>query len=214
VLLLGLAWFFVERAFGPGCIPQWRELNGAYFRDAFCVALFGSAAVIGIIRLPALLARWPLMRHFLGASVPDSLDLLNPALGALASSIAASFLIAAMVGLAAGLIAAYVRPMWMRAGLLILIAVLMATNVASPGAFMRDALSHLVLVAAIWYGVTRIVRFNVLGYFLLAAMLSLVPAAIELLQQPNAYLHGNGYAVVMIALAILAWPLMRWQRNQ
>jgi hypothetical protein len=213
VLALGLAWFFLERAFGPGCIPPWRELNGAYFRDAFCVALFSSAALLGLNRLPALLDRWPLLRHSLGASVPDSLDLLNPALGALASSIAAAFLITAMVGLAAGLIAAYVRPPWMRAALLILIAVLMTTNVASSGAFLRDSMAHLVFVAAIWYGVTRIVRFNVLGYFLLAAMLSLIPAAIELIQQPNAYLHGNGYAVVMIALAILAWPLLRWQRS-
>ena len=59
---------------------------------------------------------------------------------------------------------------------------------------------------------THIARFNVLGYFLLAAMIALVPGAIELLEQPNPYLHANGYAVLAIALAILAWPLMRWQR--
>jgi hypothetical protein len=57
------------------------------------------------------------------------------------------------------------------------------------------------------------VRFNVLGYFLLAAMLSLIPSAIELLQQPNPYFHANGYAVVACAVAILAWPLMRWKRS-
>jgi hypothetical protein len=33
-----------------------------------------------------------------------------------------------------------------------------------------------------------------------------------LLEQPNPYLHANGYAVLAIGLAILAWPLMRWQR--
>ena len=213
VLLLGLAWFFIERAFGPGHITEWRALNGAYFRDALCVALFGSATVLGLNRLPALLERWPLLRHSLGAGVPDRLDLLNPALGALASSISAAFLVAAMVGLAAGLIAAYVRPVWMRAGLLILIAVLMTTNMVTPGAFFRAALTRLMLVAALWYGVTRIARFNVLGYFLLAAMLSLFPAAIELLQQPNPTLRGNGYAVVAIAMAILIWPLLRWRRG-
>ncbi len=212
VLLLGLCWFFLERAFGPGCIPAWRGTSSAYFRDAFYVALFGSAAVIGLNRLPLLLARWPMLRHSLGASVPDSLDVLSPAAGALASSIAAAFLTVALVGLAVGLIAAYVRPMWMRAALLILYAALMTTNVASPGAFFRDAVIHLVVVATLWYGVTHIVRFNVLGYFLLAAMLALVPAAIELIEQPNSYLHANGYAVVAIALAVLGWPLMRWQR--
>jgi membrane protease YdiL (CAAX protease family) len=213
VLLLGLAWFFLERAFGPGCIPQWRGMNGAHFRDAFCVALFGAAAVLGFNRLPALFARWPELRHSLGASVPQNLDLLNPAVGSLASSIAAAFLMVGLLGIAAGLIAAYVRPAWMRAALMILYAVLMATNVAAPGAFFREAAFHLAGIVAVWYGVTRIARFSVLGYFLLAAMIALVPAAVELLEQPNPYLHANGYAVVAMALAILAWPLMRWRRQ-
>ncbi len=212
VLLLGLSWFFLERALGPGSIPPWCGRNAAYFRDAFCVALFGSAAVMGLNRLPALFARWPLWRHSLGASVPDKLDLLNPAVGALASSITAAFFTVGLLGLAAGLIAAYIRPAWMRAGLMILYAALMATNVATPGAFFREAAFHLVAVAALWYGVTHIARFNVLGYFLLAAMIALVPGAIELLEQPNRYLHANGYAILAIAVAILAWPLMRWQR--
>jgi hypothetical protein len=67
--------------------------------------------------------------------------------------------------------------------------------------------------AAIWYGVTRIVRFNVLGYFLLAAMTALVPAAIELLEQSNPYLRANGYAVAAAAITLLAWPLIQWQRR-
>jgi membrane protease YdiL (CAAX protease family) len=213
VLLLGLSWFFLERTFGQGFTPGWKELNAAYFRDAFCVAAFGSAAVIGLNRLPLLLARWPLLRHSLGASVPDNLDQINPALGGFASSIAAAFVMAGFVGLAAGLIAAYVRPPWMRAALLVLVAALMTTNVASPAAFFRDTAVHLAIVLVLWYGVTCLVRFNVLGYFLLAAMLSLIPSAIELLQQPNPYFHANGYAVVACAVAILAWPLMRWKRS-
>jgi membrane protease YdiL (CAAX protease family) len=213
VLLLGLSWFFLERAFGPGCIPPWRGLNATYFRDALCLALFGFAAVMGLNRLPALFARWPLLRHALGASVPENLDALNPAVGALASSIAAAFLMVGLLGLAAALIAAYVRPVWMRAALMILYAALMATNVATPGAFFREAAFHLVVVAAVWYGVTHIARFNVLGYFLLASMIVLVPSAIELLEQPNPSLHANGYAVMAIALALLAWPLVRWQRG-
>jgi hypothetical protein len=214
VLLLGLAWFFLERAFGPGWFPPWRGLNAGYFRDALCLALFGSAAVMGLTRLPGLFARWPLLRHTLGANVPDNLDALNPAMGALASSIAAAFLMAGLLGLAAGLIALYVRRVWMRAALLILCAALITTNVATPGAFFRDAAFHLLTIVAIWYGVTRIARFNALGYFLLAAMMALVPAAVELLEQPNPYLHANGYAVLAFALAILAWPLLRWQRSQ
>ncbi len=213
LLLLGLAWFILERAVGPSRIPVWNAMNGEYFRDAFCVALFGSAAVMGLNRLPALFARWPLLRHALGTGVPENLDVLNPAVGTLASSIAAGFLTVGFLGLAAGLIAAYVRPAWMRAALLVLYAVVMATNVATPGAFAREAVFHLVAVAALWYGVVHIARFNVLGYFLLAAMLTLVPSAIELVEQPNPYLRSNGYAVIAFALVILAWPLMRWWRS-
>jgi hypothetical protein len=102
----------------------------------------------------------------------------------------------------------------MRATLLILSALLITTNMAVPGAFFSAALARVVILAALWFGVTRIARFNVLGYFLLASMLFLVPAAIELLQQPNPSLRGNGYAVIMIALTILAWPLLRWRRGE
>ena len=211
VLLLGLAWFFVERSFGPGSIPAWRGVNSSYFRDALCVALFGSAAVMGLNRLPALFARWPLLRHSLATSVPENLDLLNPAAGSLASAIAVAFLTVGLLGLAAGLIKAYVRPPWMRAALMILYAALMATDVATPGAFFREAAFHLLAVVALWYGVTHIARFNVLGYFLLAAMIALVPAVIELLEQPNPYLHANGYVVLGFAVAILGWPLIRWR---
>ncbi|HET6142943.1 MAG TPA: type II CAAX endopeptidase family protein [Candidatus Acidoferrales bacterium] len=213
VLLLGLSWFFLERSFGEGFTPGWTKWNTAYYRDAFCIAAFGSVAVIGLNRLPLLLARWPILHHSLGPSVPDNLDQLSPAFGGLASGIAAAFVTAGFIGLAAGLIAAYVRPCWMRAALLVLVAILLTTNVASTGSFFREAAVHLVVVLVLWYGVTRIVRFNVLGYFLLAAMLALISAAIGLLQQPNSDFHANGYAVVAFAVCILAWPLMRWKRN-
>ena len=214
ILLLGFSWFFLERAFGPGPLPAGRAGNAAYFRDAFTVAAFGAATVLGLNRLPALLAHWPLLRHSLSASVPENLDLLNPAVGALASSISGAFFIVAFLGLAAALIAAYVRPAWMRVALLILYAALVTTNVATPGAFFREAAFHLVAVVALWYGVTRIARFNVLGYSLLAATMALATAATGLLEQPNPYLRANGYAVVAFALAFLAWPLFRWQRAQ
>jgi len=160
-----------------------------------------------------LLTRWPLLRHTLGSSVPDGLDLLSPAAGAAASSIAASFLTAGIVGLAAGLIAIYVRPVWMRAGILVLYAVLMTTNVATAGGFLRDAGFHLFMGAVFWLGVTRLVRFNVMGYFLLAAMTALVPSALDLIEQPNPYFHANGYAVLACAIAAIAWPLIHWQRR-
>ena len=52
-----------------------------------------------------------------------------------------------------------------------------------------------------------------MGYFLLAAMLVLVPAAVDLLQQPNTYFHANGCAIAAFALALLGWPLLLWCRG-
>jgi hypothetical protein len=213
VLLLGFAWFFLERAFGPGCIPAWRETGSAYFRDAFCLALFGSAAMMGLGRLPALFARWPLLRHALGASVPGNLDVLSPAAGAVASSVAAGLVAVGFLGLAAGLIGRYIRPTWMRAALLALFAALTATNVASSGAFLREAALQLAIAAAVWYGVTRIARFNALGYVLIAAVITLISASVDLLEQSNTSLRANGYVVLAVAAAIVAWPLLRWQRR-
>jgi hypothetical protein len=168
---------------------------------------------MGLNRLPALFAHWPLLRHSLAANVPQNLDQLHPAIGALAGSVAASFLTVGLLGIAAGLIAEYVRPAWMRGALMVAYAALMATNVATPGAFFRDALFHFVAVAVLWYGVTRIARFNALGYFLLAAIIALVPSAIELLKQPSPYFHASGYAVFACALALVVWPMLEWRRR-
>jgi len=212
-LSLGIAWFFLERVFGPGRIPGWAGMNAVYYRDAFCAAIFGSAGVLGLNRLPALLARWPVLHHALGSSVPEGLDMLNPAAGVAASAIVASFLTAGIVGLAAGIIAMYIRPVWMRAGILLLYAALMATNVATTGAFVHDAAFRLLAATVLWFGVTQVVRFNAMGYFLAASMIALVNGAVELIQQPNPYFHANGYAVVVVAVALLAWPINYWRRQ-
>ncbi len=213
VLLLGIAWFFLDRAFGPGHIPRWSGMSPGYYRDAICVAIFGAAALMGLNRLPGLFSNWPLLRHLLGAAVPEGLDLLNPGAGVIASAISASFLFMGLAGLTAGLISLYVRQRWMRAGLVVLYAVVTATNVATTGAFLRDAAFNLAVVAVIWFGVTRIVRFNLMGYFLLAAAMAMFPSAVELVEQPNPYFHVNGYAVFAFALAILTWPLIYWRRS-
>jgi hypothetical protein len=58
-----------------------------------------------------------------------------------------------------------------------------------------------------------LVRFNLLGYFLVAATTTLVSGAVDLLEQPNAYFRANGYAILACILAMLAWPLIMWRRQ-
>jgi hypothetical protein len=153
------------------------------------------------------------LRHTLDAAVRDNLDVFNPAAGMIASGMSAGLFFVGLVALIAALVATYVRPLWMQAGLAVVVAVLMATNVATPGALFRDAAFYLLAIVVLWLGVTRVARFNMVGYFLFAAMMALVPGAIELLKQPNAYFHANGYAVAAFALALLAWPVLSWLRG-
>jgi hypothetical protein len=154
------------------------------------------------------------VRHTLNAAVPEGLDTLNPAIGNLATGILRSFLIPGTVAIGAALIAAYIRPRWMRAGMAVLVAVLFATNAATPATFLQEAAFNTVIFVAAWLSVKHIVRFNVLGYFLFAAMTALFSGAVELLAQPNAYFRANGYAIIAFAIALLAWPLMSWLRNR
>jgi hypothetical protein len=213
VLVLGIAWYFVDRGFGAGRVPAWRGVSAPFYRDSFCIAAFGSLALAGLNRLPALFAHWPLLRHTLPGAVPEGLDALNPASGVFASAITSGFVTTGLVALVAGFVAVYIRPVWMRAGILILYAMLTATNVATPGAFFREAAFRLLVAVAVWFGVSRVVRFNVPGYFLLAATITLVSGAVELLEQPNSYFHANGYAILVCVLALLSWPVIMWRRQ-
>jgi len=85
--------------------------------------------------------------------------------------------------------------------------------VATPGAFVHDAAVRLLTAIVLWFGATQIVRFNVMGYFLLASTMALATGAVELIQQPNPYFHANGYAVVALAAGLLAWPIFYWRRQ-
>ena len=51
----------------------------------------------------------------------------------------------------------------------------------------------------------------VIGAYVVAALVTLVPSALELLEQPNSAYHMGGYAIAAFALVVLAWPLIRWQ---
>jgi hypothetical protein len=89
----------------------------------------------------------------------------------------------------------------------------MATNAATLGTFLREAAFHVVVLGTAWLAVKHILRFNVLGYFLLAAMTVLIPEAIDLITQPSGYFHGNGYAVIVFAAVLVGWPLVSWRRG-
>jgi hypothetical protein len=95
----------------------------------------------------------------------------------------------------------------------VLVALLLATDAATLGTFLREAAFHVAVFAIAWLAVKHVLRFNVLGYLLLAVMTELIPEGIDLITQPNVYFRGNAYAVIVFAAALVAWPLVSWRRN-
>jgi len=210
--VFGLAWFFLSRAFGKEQLPHWNGMPANYYRDALCIALLGAAAWIGFQRLPSLLWRAPLLQHSVPAAVPTALDGRWPGLSAIASAVILGFLLTALLCLAAGFLADCLRSRWLQGALAVALAALAASGYANAGSFARGAGLTLLTLAVIWLGVTRLARFNLMGYFLLLMLLALAESAGQLLQQPNPFFRANGYAIVAFAVLLLAWPAVAWRR--
>jgi hypothetical protein len=212
--LFGLGWFFLARAFGGERLPGWGGMPAAYYTDAFCVGLFGAAAWMGLRRLPSLASsHWPALYHGLAAAVPEGLDSKWPAVSALAGVVNSGIFGIALLAVAAGFLCyAAMRRTGIRAALFVLLAILAATGAATAGSFARSAVFDLIALGVIWWSVSKLVRFNMLGYFLLFATMTAAESAAELLAQPNSFFRANGTAVLIAALLMLAWPLMAGRR--
>ncbi len=66
-----------------------------------------------------------------------------------------------------------------------------------------------ILLGVIVFGVSRVIRFNVLGCLLIVALLTLLGAAAQLLSQPDAFYRTNGYAVIVMMLAAACLATLR-----
>src|SRR5260370_24885497 len=79
-LLFGIAWFYAARAFGEERLPSWVGMPANYYRDALCIGLGGSAALLGLQRLLAVASPlWPTVHRALPASFGPEFDAVFPA---------------------------------------------------------------------------------------------------------------------------------------
>jgi Type II CAAX prenyl endopeptidase Rce1-like len=211
--LFGLAWFFLTHTYGAGRLRGWRGMPAAYYRDALLIGICGFAILAGLHHLPDVAARfWPAPRHSLPAAVPEVLDASQPALYAIAVAITRSFFTVGGLALALGFASWYLRRAWQQTALLLAVAVLLVAPSGSAGDFLQSAAVTFVSLAIIWWGAQRVVRFNVLGYFLMTALLLLAGPALDLLRQPNSFFHANGWALAASGVVLLLWLLRAWQR--
>jgi len=215
-LLFGAAWYFGARAFGEEQLPSWAGMPGTYYRDALFIGLGGTAAWAGLEAISQwIYEHWPSAQQTAGASFGANFDSAIPAAATIGNAVRGGLTETALVALAAAFIASMIRPIWMRAGVSAL-AVLSFGGFQSNWSDPTDVVKKMV-VAAMWIAVIDltvryIIRFNVLGYFLILASLVLVAGASELLGQPDHFYRANGYGA-LIALALLfVWPLFAWRR--
>jgi hypothetical protein len=219
-LLFGMAWYYGTEAFGEERIPGWTRMPRAYYRDALFVGVGGTAAWVALVAI----TKWanqhlPGAQAGAGANFGSNLDALLPSAAILGSAVRAGLTLTAVVAITAAFIASMIRPKWLRASLFVLAVLTLggfgfAANWHDP----MDVAKKMV-IAAVWIGVIdlavrHLVRFNVLGYFLIVVGLFLLGGAGEMLRQPDYFYRANGYGVLFALLILFGWPLVAWRRGE
>jgi membrane protease YdiL (CAAX protease family) len=211
-LLFGLAWSFGVRAFGEEQLPTWFGMPADYYRDAFWIGLGGSAILLGIHHaLDFASAWWPTAHRELPADFGTAFDSLFPGAGLIGASIYHGLLQTGILALGATFIGAELRARWLRLFLFFAVAASMVMSWGSPADFLKQFLATSILLAVAVFGIRSVVRFNVMGLFLVAACTALLAGASELLSQPDPSYRRNGYLLLFAIIVLLAWPLLSWR---
>jgi len=212
-LPFGLAWYFAARAFGQERLPGGARMPGEYYRDAFWIGLGGVAGLLGLERLLATASTyWPTVHRSLPASFGQDFDATLPAASIVGGTLIEGLFMTGIVVALASFIAAQVRQPWLR--ILILLSgalALVGGGWGSPADFAKQFLARLILLAVLAFGAQRVMRFNLLGCFLIVAGTSLLAGAAELLAQPDSFYRANGYAILLAVALLFVWPLVAWR---
>jgi len=212
-ILFGIAWYFGARTFGVERLPGNTRLPGEYFRDALWIGLGGAAGLLGLGRLLAAASNyWPTVHRSLPASFGQEFDAIVPAASILGGTLIHGLFMTGFVVAVASFVAAHVRQPLLRISLLVAGALAVTGGGwGSPADLGKQFLGRLILLSVLVFGVQRLMRFNILGCFLVAASTALVSSATELLGQPNSFYRANGYAVLLALVLLFAWPLAAWR---
>jgi len=212
-LLLGMTWYYASRAFGEDRLPSWAGMPSSYYRDALWIGLGGAASLLGLERLLAIAStHWPTVHRSLEASFGLDFDAVLPVASILGGTVLRGLLLTGLVTATATFVATQVRPPGLRLWLLLVGALaLFGGNWGSPADLAKQFLARLILLSVLVFGVRQVMRFNILGCFLVVAGTSFVGGAAELLSQPDSFYRANGYAVLLTLVLLLAWPFVAWR---
>lgn len=184
-----------------------------YYRDAAWIGICGAAGLMGLRSLiDVIAARWPAMHRSFPTSLGGVFDAPLPAAATAGGALTGALYMAGLIVFVAAFVGAVAKARWMRFAMFLLGALFLTGGNWQGGVdFAKEFAAAAILLAVIVFAVRRIVRFNVLGYALVVAFVSLAGAAAELLAQPDGFYRTNGYAVVLVAILVLAVPLAIWR---
>lgn len=213
VFLFGVGWYYAKLAFGEERLTAWAGMPGVYYRDALGIALGGSAGLLGLERLLATASMyWPTVHRYFDASFGQDFDAILPAASIFGSTLLGGLKMTAYVVILASVVAVKIKPSWLRLLLLLVGALaVVGGSWGSPADFAKQFLARLILLGVLVFGVRFVMRFNLLGCFLVVAGTSLLTGAAEMLAQPDAFYRANGYAVLLMLALLFAWPLAAWR---
>jgi membrane protease YdiL (CAAX protease family) len=212
-LLFGTAWYYASRAFGEQRIPSWSGMQPSYYRDAIWIGVGGGAALLGLTRLLQFGSAYlPTLHRAVEASFGQDFDAVLPASSILGRTLLRGFFYTGIVALLASFVAAELRPLWLRISLFLLGALsLVGSNWGNSADLATLFITKAILLGVLILGVRRIMRFNILGCFLVVAVTTLLAGMTELVDQPSAFYRANGYAVLLMSFLLLAWPFAAWR---
>jgi membrane protease YdiL (CAAX protease family) len=213
VILFAMGWFFLKQGYDEVAWPGWRGMTREYYRDALFIGVGGTAALIAVSRATEFVFRlWPTPHRSFPANFGLDFDSYVPGISISASAVLHGLLVAGMIAAVGGFILARCKPPLLRALLFLATSVALVSGWGSPADFVKQWLAQIIFLAVVVMGVARVVRLNLLGYFLVLALPSLVIGAQELLSQPNGFYRQQGYLVLAVTVALLVWPLAQWMR--
>jgi membrane protease YdiL (CAAX protease family) len=211
-LLFGLAWNFAARAFGQEQLPTWLGMPGNYYRDAFWIGLGGAALLIGVRRfLDTMMAHMPVLHRSYPSHFGDSFDAVYPAAMVIGGTILRALVVTGLIALISSFLGAELRVRWLRLLLFLALAASFVSSWGSAADFLLQFIATIIVLAIIVFGIRRIARFNMLGWFLVIASTGLFSGALELLSQPNRFYQLQGYIVSAAVTLLLLWPLITWR---
>jgi membrane protease YdiL (CAAX protease family) len=213
VLLFGVAWYYARLAFGEERLPGWAGMSEKYYRDALWIGLGGGAGLLGLERLLSWASTdWPTLHRYLDIPFGQDFGAVFPAASIVGGTLLEGLRMTAYVAVIASFIAAKIRQAWLRV-LLFLVGALAVVGGGwgTPADFAKQFLARVILLGVVVLAVRFVMRFNMLGCFLVIAGTSLVSGAAELLSHPNGFYRANGYAVLLALILLFLWTLAAWR---